>query len=128
GGHPGDARVAFGGQRNRFCLADHYGEQVVEVVGDPARQLTDRLQPLRLLQRRLNLPAPLHSYFKLPGALFDSFFQDNVHVAKRRLGPLRSVMSRVTVAKLTGPPVAGSSMRKTSQRTGIRPPVWKWRN
>src|SRR6516165_539772 len=88
GAHPGDTRVVFSGQCNRLCLADHDGEQVVEIVGDPARQLTDSLQPLRLLQRRLDLPAPLHSYFQFPRALFDSFFQDDVHVAKRRLGPL----------------------------------------
>ena len=36
--------------------SENDGEQVVEVMGDPARQAPDRLDPLRLLQARLGVP------------------------------------------------------------------------
>jgi hypothetical protein len=41
----------------QFKITDHRGQQVVEIMGNPARHLADDFHLLRLLQGRLRLPA-----------------------------------------------------------------------
>ena len=48
------ARGRAGGRRE-LGAADDHGEQIVEVVGDPARELADRFELLRLQELRLEL-------------------------------------------------------------------------
>src|SRR3954470_1141215 len=56
-----DTRVGLGqAPLQHFEIADHHGEQVVEVVGDPAGQLADRFHFLRLTQLVLD-PLPVRS-------------------------------------------------------------------
>ena len=49
-------------------VAAHHHQEVVEVVGDAAGELADRLEPLRLLQRRLGRLAALQLPLALLGA------------------------------------------------------------
>ena len=55
-GQARDARIG-GARPDQVEIADHRGEQIVEIVRQPAGQLPDRFHLLRLHQRRLGLPA-----------------------------------------------------------------------
>ena len=46
-------------------IAEHHGQQVVEVVGNSGGELADRFEPLHLAQRRLDALALLHLAHKL---------------------------------------------------------------
>ena len=74
-------------------IADDDGEQVVEVVGDAAGELADRLHLLRLPELRLRLEASRAFRLQLGGALDHPPLQVLVEAGERvgRLAPLRHV-------------------------------------
>ena len=55
-GQPEDARLGRA-RANKIEVADHRGQQIVEVVGDAAGEMTDRLHLLCLHQRSFGLLA-----------------------------------------------------------------------
>ena len=62
-------------QLREFQIADHRGQQIVEVVRDAAGQLTNRLHFLRLVQRLLGLASLLGLARQLQRAFGDSLFE-----------------------------------------------------
>ena len=60
---------------SEFTIAEDAGEQVVEVVGDAARERAEALQFLRLLELRLQAVAAFDAGIELPGALLDEAFE-----------------------------------------------------
>ena len=84
----------------------HDGEQIVEIVGDAAGELADRLHLLRLAQRLLRLLAGLVLGFQLARALVHPFFQGLGEGAQLREARLRSVTSTLTPTTRTARPSA----------------------
>ena len=68
-------------------IAEDDGQQVVEVVSDPSRELPECLHPLRLNQRGLRLFAALACLDECLGALGDAGFQLLITLREQRLAP-----------------------------------------